>query len=73
MMPKEIWVAIITATPALVGIVVSWVLQNRGFAQRVKQVEAFEKRVQVIERLFTLEKHLSNKHKSTGTGSGLFF
>lgn len=61
--PKEVLVAIIGAIPALAAPLLSSLLQHRGFAQRTKELELLEKRVQVIERLLVLEKHLSDERK----------
>ena len=61
--PKEVVVAMIAAIPGLAAPLFSSLLQKRGLAQRTKEVEMLEKRVQVIERLLMLEKHLSDERK----------
>jgi hypothetical protein len=60
--PKEVYVALIGAIPALATLFSSF-LQQRGSAHRAKEVEMLDRRVQVIERLLTLEKHLSDERK----------
>jgi len=57
--PKEVVVALIGAIPALLAPLVNSLLQRRGFAQSAKELEAVEKRIQITERLLTLEKYLS--------------
>ena len=61
--PTEVITAIIAATPGLVGIIVSWILQHQESARSVKQIDTLYKRVQVIERLLTLEKHLTDERR----------
>lgn len=61
--PKEVVVAVIGAIPALLAPLVSSFLQRRGFAQKAKEVEVVDKQVQIIERLLSLEKHLSEEEK----------
>lgn len=48
---KEVWVAIISAAPALLAPLLSWILQYRGVAQKIRELDVLEKRIQVIERL----------------------
>jgi hypothetical protein len=60
---KEVLVAIIGAVPAIAAPPISWLLQHRGDAQKAREVEALERRVQLIERLLALEKHLSDERK----------
>lgn len=61
--PKEVLVAVIGAIPALLAPLISSSLQRQGFARKAKEVEVVEKRVQIIERLLTLEKHLSDERR----------
>jgi len=58
--PKEVVVAIIGAIPALAAPLVSSLIQRQGDAQKTRGVELLEKRVQIIERLLSLDKYLSN-------------
>jgi len=52
--PKEVWAAAIGATPALLALFVTWLLENRGTSRRLKHVTELEKRVQVIEKILAL-------------------
>ena len=61
--PKEVVVALIGAIPALAAPLLSSLLQRRGAAQRTRDVELLEKRVQIIERLLALDTHLSDERK----------
>jgi len=56
--PKEVWPAAVGAVPALLALFVTWILENRGSSQRLKHVTELEKRVQVIEKLLSLENSL---------------
>ena len=58
--PKEILIAIIGAVPAIAAPLISSLIQRRGAAQKTIEVELLEKRVQVIERLLSLDKHLTD-------------
>ncbi len=61
--PREVLVALIGAVPAMLAPLISSFMQRRGFAQKAREVEVAEKRVQIIERLLSLEEHLSEKSK----------
>lgn len=61
--PREVAVAIIGAIPALAAPLFGSLLQRRGSAQKTKDVELLEKRIQIIERLLSLDKHLSEERK----------
>jgi len=61
----EIIGAAIAAVPALLAPWISSSLQRRGLARKAREVEVIEKRVQVIERLLNLDKHLSEEEKNT--------
>lgn len=60
---KEVAVAIIGVIPALAAPLFSSLLQRRGAAQKTRDVELLDKRVQIIERLLILDKHLSDERK----------
>lgn len=61
--PKEILVAVIGAVSALLAPLLSSFLQRSGNAQKAKELEVVEKQVQIIERLLTLEKYLSDERR----------
>lgn len=60
----QVVVAIIGATPVLLAPLVTSLLQRQGYAQKAKEVEMIEKRVQIIERLLALDEHLSDERKN---------
>lgn len=62
--PREVVVALIGAIPALAAPLFSSLLQRRGAAQKSRDVELLEKRVNVIERLLALDKYLPDDHKA---------
>ena len=61
--PKEVVASAIGAIPALLAPVISSFLQRRGFAQKAKEMDVVEKRVEIIERLLMLENNLSYERK----------
>lgn len=62
--PKEIIAAAIAAIPAVLAPWISSSLQRRGLARKAREVEVIEKRVQVIERLLSLDQQLSEDKRN---------
>lgn len=61
--PREVLVAIIGAIPVLLAPLIGSSLQRRDLAERAQEVEVLGKRVQLIERLLALDKHLSDERR----------
>ncbi len=62
---KEVVAAIIGAVPVVAAPLVAWMLDRRGEAKGIRRLEALEKRVQVIDRLLALDKHLTDERRET--------
>jgi hypothetical protein len=61
---RDISIAIITAIPLLMSPLMSFLFHRWGLARKVKEIELCEKRVRIIERLLTLEKHVSDSDEA---------
>src|SRR5262245_16172465 len=62
--PIAIYGPIIAAIPALLVPLLSPLMQRLGFARQEKEIGVFQKRLQIIEQLLTLEKHLSDETRN---------
>jgi hypothetical protein len=61
---REFLPALPSAIAAVLAPLIIFLLERRGLARKAKEIEVVEKRVQIIDRLLTLEKHLPDETKN---------